>query len=632
MLVPLAWSCCPRRPNLRPHLFRAPPTRDWFAFCQLHWLVVDTPTGRRKKNCDRIVSFLLIFRFLSSFSFEFCRPVQKALVINKKRRLTVKTHIEAIKRRLCAAPTRRRDRSPNHPIGTTVLGTMIAVDSASRQRVAVSSGMPYEDDQMMMIRSQQQQQVLVESSVSTDDAEREEDKYNKRSRRKKLRRAKKKKQAARTTEIVGLLLMFTTILLFWHFNVKMRHDRHRHAQALYERAESIIKNLNKGKQHPRDHDPWAKFHQQEHGQPHHHHQGGPPGGMRHPSQLGDEPSTAEIEEMFAQHRLEPSSLETIVPGILNAWIRKWDMDVKNNVQGGIRWIRPYLLPGMDDLPNQNKRDGERHGGGLGIFHADRTNYRLKWQDEWDELVEKYGGEENIPGPTVDYTDPDKYEYPPLMEEPPAEGGYPRLTSLGDMMEAWDQDADNEGTIEEVLLHFDYSNPREMAMAEKFREAMLPFKLVNVPELLRAKDLWTDEYVAHGFGVDGYRPNLAQGTCQESPNHYFAFFQPKNWSKERMGIPPTRNNDMEFDEWARHARYADATSLASDAPHFYWQSGVNKEERHQSKKLYSFISQDLPSWSATEPNFIMFNPEEQKGIQCRFGERGVVAATHYDSGR
>lgn len=45
-----------------------------------------------------------------------------------------------------------------------------------------------------------------------------------------------------------------------------------------------------------------------------------------------------------------------------------------------------------------------------------------------------------------------------------------------------------------------------------------------------------------------------------------------------------------------------------------------------------ISVDLPSFSDTEPNFISFNPAEAKGIQCRFGERGVTAATHYDGGR
>ena len=33
-----------------------------------------------------------------------------------------------------------------------------------------------------------------------------------------------------------------------------------------------------------------------------------------------------------------------------------------------------------------------------------------------------------------------------------------------------------------------------------------------------------------------------------------------------------------------------------------------------------------------PGVHSFNPPKQKGIQCRFGERGVTAATHYDGGR
>ena len=43
-------------------------------------------------------------------------------------------------------------------------------------------------------------------------------------------------------------------------------------------------------------------------------------------------------------------------------------------------------------------------------------------------------------------------------------------------------------------------------------------------------------------------------------------------------------------------------------------------------------EDLPSLSSPKKTFFVFEPESQKGIQCRFGERGVVAATHYDSGR
>jgi hypothetical protein len=100
----------------------------------------------------------------------------------------------------------------------------------------------------------------------------------------------------------------------------------------------------------------------------------------------------------------------------------------------------------------------------------------------------------------------------------------------------------------------------------------------------------------------------------------------------MGIPPTRNNDWDFKTWSQHANYADAARLRSDQPHFYWQSGVDKEERYRDKSQWTFISRDLPSFSSPTETFFVFNPDEQKGIQCRFGERGVVAATHYDSGR
>jgi len=73
-------------------------------------------------------------------------------------------------------------------------------------------------------------------------------------------------------------------------------------------------------------------------------------------------------------------------------------------------------------------------------------------------------------------------------------------------------------------------------------------------------------------------------------------------------------------------------LNPDLPHFYWQSGVTKEERHQDYSQWTFVSRDLPSWSSTEEAFVTFHPELQKGIQCRYGERGITAANHYDSGR
>ena len=108
--------------------------------------------------------------------------------------------------------------------------------------------------------------------------------------------------------------------------------------------------------------------------------------------------------------------------------------------------------------------------------------------------------------------------------------------------------------------------------------------------------------------------------------------PKAWDLHNMGLPPTRNNDWSYREWSQHARYADAVNLTADRPHFYWQAGVPPEERYQDRSHWTFISRDLPSFSSRKSNFFVFSPDEQKGIQCRFGERGVVAATHFDGGR
>jgi hypothetical protein len=100
----------------------------------------------------------------------------------------------------------------------------------------------------------------------------------------------------------------------------------------------------------------------------------------------------------------------------------------------------------------------------------------------------------------------------------------------------------------------------------------------------------------------------------------------------LGPPPSVDIKWTFDKWARHAVYADEVSLPSNEKHYYWQSGVPPEERRQKRRHWTFVSRDLPSFSSPKPTFFGFNPKEQKGIQCRFGERGVTAATHYDGGR
>ena len=330
--------------------------------------------------------------------------------------------------------------------------------------------------------------------------------------------------------------------------------------------------------------------------------------------------------------------------------KQLDRDVKENRKGGVRWIPPKLLkelPGepINELLLQQGFGGRGGGGGGGRrkkrrarrdsvvggqFSVNRKGESMAWTAEWKSI----GGKSNTHGPKVDYTTHD-YVYPDNVPEPPED--YPPLEPMGELLSRWPQDEidDVPSPFVEKLMHFDFSNPEELRMAKKYRDAELPFKVYNVPELQAANTKWTDEYLSDNFDVTHYfgnHPPKASGTCQESPDSFFAFYTPIGWDVATMGPPPTRNNDYTFLTWASHARYADAIGLPFDKPHFYYQAGVPKEERLMDEHSWTFISRDLPSFSSSTETFFVFHPDEQKGIQCRFGERGVTAATHYDAGR
>jgi hypothetical protein len=324
---------------------------------------------------------------------------------------------------------------------------------------------------------------------------------------------------------------------------------------------------------------------------------------------------------------------------LEAMLEELDEKVRANRNSGIRWVDPEFLPALKDGEERPLLDpllrGERNSqkGFFGLnpspfFKVNRKKHGLLG---W----EKEPAPDRV-GPKVDYTK-HAYEYPPKLMEPPVQlGDYPKLVPFKELMERWPQDdLDNPPTpYQETLIHFDFNNPIEVEAAIKFREARLPFKFINVPEVVDAGELWTDEYLSYHF--DDLSPRRkyppAKGTAQESSNNYFAFFSPGVWPVSKLGTPPTRNNDWTFAKWAEHALYADSAGLDPNQPHFYFQAGVDKEERNRDKSEWTFISRDLPGFSSPTESIFVFHPDQQKGIQCRFGERGVTAATHFDSGR
>lgn len=295
--------------------------------------------------------------------------------------------------------------------------------------------------------------------------------------------------------------------------------------------------------------------------------------------------------------------------------------LSEDLNNGMRYLDPRQLP---PLPGEER---ERYNG-KGRKHG----YEGDGDDAWEHEPKK--SERRNHGPKVDYT-AYKYEYPEILYEPPDDGTYPKLEPMENVFKTWGQDDLDSppDTLEEVLMHFDYQDPEQVEAAIKYRDLELPFKVYNVPEVVAAGVKWTDEYVADHFNGDNDDDTpQSKGACQQSVDNFFAFHRAEKWDVDELGPPPSVDLEWTFDHWARHAVYADEVGLAVNQKHFYWQSGIPRDERLMKHKHWTFVSRDLPSFSSPDRTFFGFHPSQQKGIQCRFGERGVTAATHYDGGR
>jgi hypothetical protein len=197
---------------------------------------------------------------------------------------------------------------------------------------------------------------------------------------------------------------------------------------------------------------------------------------------------------------------------------------------------------------------------------------------------------------------------------------PRYQSLLSVVTRWNPDVpDPPADFHETLQHFNYSNTEERAMASKYRNAELPFKLYDVPDFDRVAQLWSDEYLESNMGSEA--PHVEQ-----SPNNHFMYWNTAGRNHEGY-VPPTEIVDLSFKKWLLLARRADAARIDSDAKHYYFMTGSPPRDRGSN-----FISRDLQLFSTPSNNFFITDVKANKGIQCRFGMRGIISEAHYDSGR
>lgn len=197
--------------------------------------------------------------------------------------------------------------------------------------------------------------------------------------------------------------------------------------------------------------------------------------------------------------------------------------------------------------------------------------------------------------------------------------YPHYTPLLDLLKSWNpDDPDVPNYFKETLQHFNYSCPIEREIAAKFRDAEVPFKLYDVPKVNEVVKLWNDEYLSQMMKKD-----MTIRTERSKTNH-FMFWKSKSYENFKQ---PTDFVQMSFDQWLEIAKKADREKLSSEVEHYYF----HKSERIGAPRS-TFVGRDLDIFTPTKENFFVTNLHLNKGIQCRFGMRGIIAETHYDSGK
>eukprot|EP00615_Pteridomonas_danica_P004652 CAMPEP_0114341580 /NCGR_PEP_ID=MMETSP0101-20121206/9144_1 /TAXON_ID=38822 ORGANISM="Pteridomonas danica, Strain PT" /NCGR_SAMPLE_ID=MMETSP0101 /ASSEMBLY_ACC=CAM_ASM_000211 /LENGTH=473 /DNA_ID=CAMNT_0001475235 /DNA_START=147 /DNA_END=1568 /DNA_ORIENTATION=- len=252
--------------------------------------------------------------------------------------------------------------------------------------------------------------------------------------------------------------------------------------------------------------------------------------------------------------------------------------------------------------------------------------------EWSGM--KNSGEDRTSGPFPNLggsVSKVKFTYPEIIPEVDLKT-YPPVESLLDIIHRWNPDeSDNiPNPFHEKLQMFNYSDLEQRKMAEKYRNAELPFKIFGIPEIENVVEKWNDEYLEKKLHSPAVNFKV-----EKSTDNHFMYNVRRNY-KGNLGEwqPPTKDaKGMDFNEWVEKAHKGDTEGIDPDEPHFYLTTGVQAGRLvAANKRLKQFISSDLGVFSTTKNNFFITAVDANKGIQCRFGMKGVIAEAHYDGGR
>lgn len=250
--------------------------------------------------------------------------------------------------------------------------------------------------------------------------------------------------------------------------------------------------------------------------------------------------------------------------------------------------------------------------------------------------------------------------------------YPRAWHATDVLSNWNP---NEVTtvppsyreIHHAICIFDYQTQYDIAL--KYRDAEKPFIIRNDPAVTAASKKWRDP--------DYLMANLPEKKMytERSSNNHFMFYNSRNRKKVRNWIqPPNDVVSMTYREWYERALERDGLALgegdivdrvnelrkwrmenmvgkADHADDDEVRDDTDKENEKRVKWYYwrlnafledaeeegpdKLVFDDLPFFDPRkqkESEFYLVDPAGQRGVNCRFGMRGVSAYNHMDMSR
>ena len=209
------------------------------------------------------------------------------------------------------------------------------------------------------------------------------------------------------------------------------------------------------------------------------------------------------------------------------------------------------------------------------------------------------------------------------DDPP--DNYPYEYPILDILSNWNPDDPTPNTqICQGICVFQHERDYDKAM--RYREAEVPFVIRDDPEVLRTVERWSQpEYLRKVLGREPHR-------AEYSVNNHFMYWNQPRKRRGKARVPkgwtaPTKNIRMTYDEWLSKANVTDESLLSPEMPHWYFRLigcglglGENCDLAHSE-----FVFDELPIFIPREEETLyLTQPNQQKGIHCRFGMKGVIA--------